>query len=104
MYEALATFGEDHEFNLTEITKWSRDWLAQNGIDVGRTVFGYVVRGALSGGVSLKDRPGPTADEIAGAFLRSTLARGAAAQLLLTREETQVVSEWLGAPAPTDEL
>lgn len=102
VYRALAAYSEHHDFNLTDITKWSRDWLADQGIDVGRAVFGYVVRGAMYGGVSLKRRPSPTAHEIAGGFVTSVLEGAAAAQLHFSSEEASVVAEWLHAPLPPD--
>lgn len=102
VYRAVAAYAEHHEFNLTEITKWSRDWLADQGIDVGRAVFGYVVRGAMYGGVFLKRRPGPEAHQIAKGFLTSVLENTAAAQLQFSLEETVVVADWLGAPVPTE--
>ncbi len=102
VYRALAAYPQEHDFNLTEVTKWSRDWLADQDIDVGRNAFGYVVRGAMTGGASLKRRPRPTADEIATAFVTSTLDRAGAAQLDFTTDEASVVTEWLAAPGDAD--
>lgn len=102
VYRALAAYSENHDFNLTEITRWSRDWLADQGIDVGRAVFGYVVRGAMYGGASLNRRPSPEARQIATGFLTSALESAAAAQLHFSLEETAVVADWLGAPVPPE--
>lgn len=102
VYRALAAYSERHAFNLTEITKWSRDWLADQGIDVSRAVFSYVVRGAMYRGVPLKRRPGPEACEIAQGFLTSVLEGAAATQLHFSGGETAVVADWLGTPRPPE--
>jgi uncharacterized LabA/DUF88 family protein len=97
LYRTLAEFAVTHHFSLTEATRWTRDRLAEQGVEVGRNVVGFVTRGATYGGRPLYTQPAPTAAEIAAAFANNLLSRADAAAMELTAEDAAVVRAWLGA-------
>ena len=98
VYRALADYAGSHHFNLAEATRWSRDRLAERGTDVSRAAVGFVSRGASFGGAPLYRQPPPTADEIGNAFGANVLSRAEAAAIVLSKDETKVVRDWLGTP------
>jgi hypothetical protein len=100
IYRTLADYAASHRFNLTEATRWSRDSLAAEGVDVRRHAIAFVTRGAAYAGFPLYRQPPPTAEEIGTAFIQNVLSRADAAEIAFTPEETTVVREWLAAPVP----
>ncbi|MET0417038.1 MAG: NYN domain-containing protein [Actinoplanes sp.] len=98
VYPVLAEYAAGHRFNLTEATRWSRDRLAGQGVDVSRNAIAFVTRGATFGGCPLYSQPPPTEQEIAAAFVANVLNRADAAEISLTAEEAGAVRAWL-APA-----
>jgi hypothetical protein len=103
VYQVLSDYANSHRFNLTEGTRWSRDRLAEQGIDVSRGAVGFVTRGAAFGGCPLYRRPPPAAAEVGAAFVENVLSRADAAGIVLTAEDTEAVRTWLGASAPADD-
>ncbi|MEU4423389.1 NYN domain-containing protein [Actinoplanes sp. NPDC024001] len=97
VYQALADYAASHHFNLTEATRWGRDRLAEQGVDVSRAAIAFVTRGTAFGGAPLYRQPPPAAAEIASAFADNVLSRAEAASIPLTEEETTQVRSWLGA-------
>ena len=96
IYRALSDYVNSHHFNLTEATRWSRDRLVEQGVDVSRNAVGFVTRGATFGGCPLYRKPPPTAAEIGAAFVENVLSRAEAAAIALTADETEVIRAWLG--------
>ncbi|BAL86937.1 hypothetical protein AMIS_17170 [Actinoplanes missouriensis 431] len=97
VYRALADYAAEHHFNLTEATRWARDRLAEQGVDVSRASIAFVTRGTAFGGAPLYRQPPPVAEEIATAFADNVLNRAEAASIALTDEEAAEVRAWLGA-------
>ena len=93
VFETLSSY--DHEFSLTQCTAWTRDQLKGNGIQVGRVAIGYVVRGALFGGVKLGAPLAPSADEIRDSLIKSTISRAEAQGLNLTEDDKGYLLDWL---------
>ena len=98
VYQALADYAAGHHFNLTEATRWARDALSAQGVDVSRASIAFVTRGTAFGGAPLYRQPAPSPDEIAVAFADNVLNRAEAAAIALTDEESAEVRAWLGAP------
>ncbi|AEV82864.1 hypothetical protein ACWT_1845 [Actinoplanes sp. SE50] len=97
IYQSLAEYAAAHHFNLTEATRWARDQLAAQGVDVSRSAIAFVTRGTAFGGAPLYRQPPPNATEIAAAFADNVLSRAEAAAIALSDEETAEVRSWLGA-------
>lgn len=100
-FAMLARYAAEHDFNLTEATRWTRDELALAGTPVGRPALGYIVRGAEFGGATLARKPSPPAQDIASAFYRNLLARARAGSLAVTAEDERQLADWLGLAPPT---
>ncbi|GIF53474.1 NYN domain-containing protein [Asanoa ferruginea] len=99
IYPVLAEYASNHRFNLTEATRWSRDRLAAEGVDVRRNALAFVVRGATFGGCPLYRQPPPNDQEIRDAFVNNVLSRADAADVSLTDDETTAVRTWFAPPA-----
>jgi uncharacterized LabA/DUF88 family protein len=97
VYQALADYASGHHFNLTEATRWARDQLAAQGVDVSRSAIAFVTRGTAFGGAPLYRQPPPNAAEIASAFADNVLNRAEAAAIALSEDEIAEVRGWLGA-------
>ncbi len=99
VFNALAVYAATHQFNLTESTRWSRDYTAQEGYEVGRHVFGYVIRGARYADCWLEADPPPDATVIGTAFCASLIERAQSAGLRFSDDDRQAIAEWLGVHA-----
>jgi len=97
VYQSLADYASEHHFNLTEATRWARDRLAAQGVDVSRSAIAFVTRGTAFGGAPLYRQPPPNAVEIASAFADNVLSRAEAAAIALTDDEVAEVRSWLAA-------
>ncbi|GAA3721477.1 NYN domain-containing protein [Terrabacter ginsenosidimutans] len=95
LYRVLADYAGTHHFNLTEATRWSRDRLAEQGVDVSRNAVAFVARGSSYGGCPVYRQPAPSAEEISAAFTNNVLRRAEAAAMELTAEESDVIQAWL---------
>lgn len=102
IYVSLAAFTAAYEFNLTEITRWSRDRLAEADVRVSRQAIGIVVRGSAYGDCPLYRQPPPGPAEIGAAFVRNIVQRATAADVDLSVEELETVREWFGLPSVTE--
>jgi hypothetical protein len=100
LYQALADYARSHRFNLTESTRWCRDRLAEQGVDVSRNAVGFVTRGISFGGCPLYRQPPPATEEIATAFVDNVLDRAEAQAIGLTEEEVELVRAWLSGQSP----
>ena len=94
-FVALARYASSKDFNLTQCTAWTRDQLKEEGIQVGRQAVGYIVRGALFGGVSLATTPAPSADDIREALIRSTMDRAQSQGLAITKDNVAELRDWI---------
>jgi hypothetical protein len=104
LFDALAKYAAEHLFNLTECTRWTRDELASQGVDVGRSAIGAVVHGSRYGGCPLNHDPAPSPLDIASAYFRNTIKRAAAVSLTMTDEELKQFRDWLWPDIPDTEL
>jgi hypothetical protein len=96
VFETLAMYAATHTFNLTESTKWTRDTLVGDGVDIGRGALVHVVRGANLGGAPLSSDPPPDAQQIAWAYLCNMLGRDRMAALALEATDVEQIASWLG--------
>lgn len=103
-FELLAQYAENHAFNLTECTAMTRDRLAQEGHQVGRSAIGFITRGAMLGGTRLDSQQAPGADEIREAVIRTTVARAQVSSLNLTTEDENELRDWLSGTEPESEI
>lgn len=100
IYESLATYVSSHEYNLNEMTKWTRDQLAAEGVPVNRQAPSLVALGASYGDCPLYREPPPDSEEIKQAFVSNLLGRVVAADLELSHSEVDDVRSWFsGAPS-----
>jgi len=100
LYDALADFAATQEFKLAEATRWGRDRLVEQEIDINRSAVGVVTRGVAFGGAPLHRKPPPSAREIGTAFVENLLDRATAAGITLTDDDVGVVRAWFGNGRP----
>jgi hypothetical protein len=103
LFETLGRYAADHEFNLTEATRWSRDQLASTAMPIARPAFSYAVKGAQFGGAPLNSDPPPNAEEIARAFCNSLIDRAYQAGMVLDAQDVIEISNWFGVKPDPDE-
>lgn len=96
----LEAYITTHDFNLTEATKWTRDELAKDDVQVGRAALNYVVRGAQMGGAPLNNVPPPSADDIANAFLKNLINQAYSTGFNIDSEDERTIASWLGLADP----
>ena len=102
VFAKLAEYAQTHEFNFTDSTKWTRDSLAIDNIQVGRAALGYVVRGAQLGGAPLNNDPSPSTEDIANAFLTTLINQAYSAGVNIDSQDEQIIAGWLGLDAPEE--
>lgn len=95
VFETLATYAAMHVFNFTEASKWSRDQVAGQGLEIPRRAFSFVVRACRDGGANLNADPSPDAAAIARAFFISVLRQAELAGLEVDESEKQELAAWL---------
>ncbi len=96
VYTALAEYSATQHYNLTEATRWTRDYLDERDVHVGRNALAFVVRGLASSTATLYRRPSPAPAEIATAFLHGLLERGPGSQLSFSADEVNEIADYLG--------
>ncbi|MBX7482053.1 NYN domain-containing protein [Qipengyuania qiaonensis] len=96
VFAVLAQYAMTHEFNLTEATRWCRDALAGEGVEVGRNSLAYVMRGAQFGGVRLDSELAPSPEAIGAAFRGAVLDRASSLGLPLGETAEEAIGNWLG--------
>lgn len=95
VYQSLEAYAATHDFNLTEATKWSRDYATGLGSDVARSVFVYVVLACRDSGVMLSADVTPTPSQISSAVHASVLSQAEVAGLDVSSEDSLVLARWL---------
>lgn len=75
LFATLELYSDSHEFRLSEATRWTRDKLAEQGVQIARASIGQVVRGAQIGGAPLNESAIPSAKAIGEAYLASLMGR-----------------------------
>ena len=95
LFSALEAYALLHEFNLTESTRWSRDYAAEQGVDIPRPAFAYVVRACVTGGAPLSADPPPTSERIAEALIASVQDGASRAGLDVTEDDIAALRSWL---------
>lgn len=103
IYTVLAEYIATHPFNMTEATRWSRDNLVAQGVEVNRRVIGLVATGSAYGGFPLYSGPPPSAGEIRKGFITNVLKRAEAAEIQMSSADTAAVTLWLGGLQPLDD-
>ena len=95
VYRTLKTYALMHDFQLTESTRWSRDHAAEQGVDIPRSAFAYVVRACAVGGAALNADQVPSIHRIGEALLASVLDGASRAGLDVTDEDVAALRAWL---------
>lgn len=96
VFTVLARYAAERDFNLTESTRWSRDELAKQGIQIPRSALAYVVRAVQLGGAALNVQPPPEPTAIARAFVSSLLERAELNGIHINDEEENELLDWFG--------
>ena len=96
VFDVLSRYAKNHEFNLTEATRWCRDTLADEGVQTARNAVGYIMRVAQFGGARLDANVAPEPDDLGRAFLGAVLDRASAIGLTLSPDAEDAVAQWLG--------
>jgi hypothetical protein len=100
VFSTLARYAAEHEFNLTEATRWSRDTLEEAGERVGRPTLGFVIRGVNLGGAPLNSTPPPDPSQLARAFYQNVLGHARHNGIELDETAEAEIADWLGLAAP----
>lgn len=95
IFRSLATFLLAHPFDLTRITQSVRDELASEGLDVGRNAIGFVVQGAMYGGLNWRAQPPASASEISQHFFDNIVQLAASRQFEVSDEVVHELRAWL---------
>lgn len=95
LFRVLDAYALLHDFKLAESTRWSRDHAAQQGFDIPRAAFAYVVRGCVAGGAPLSADPPPTSERIGEALLASVRDGASRAGLEVTEDDIAALRAWL---------
>lgn len=103
-FDVLAHYAKTQEFNLTRCTASARDELAELERPVGRQAIGFIVRGALYGGVRLDSEPPPTAEEIREALITATMDRAEASGLSIGKSDKEELRQWMMGELETEEV
>lgn len=99
IYGNLEEYGQSHEFNLTEASRWPRDKAADEGHQIGRAVFVYVLSACARNGARFDVVPRPTATQIGAALLTSVRTGAETVGVELTEDDVQVLRDWLSVSA-----
>lgn len=89
-------YGSRKEFNFGEATRWIRDALSQEGIQIALEPIGYVIRGAQFGGARLDAEVGLSAERIGYGFLDGLLDRAMSVGVQITEETERDITKWFG--------
>jgi hypothetical protein len=92
----LEAYAASNDFNLTEASKWPRDRAAEDGHQIPRAAFLYVITACHHQGTRLDGTTKPTADAIARALVSSVLSRAELAGITVATDDAAAVAEWLG--------
>jgi len=98
VFDTLARYAAEHDFNLTEATRWSRDTLEAMGERVGRPTLGFVIRGVSFGGAPLNRVPAPSADELADAFYHNVVGHARDNGIEIDAAAEVEIADWFGLP------
>lgn len=96
LFATLARYAAEHDFNLTEATRWSRDTLEKKGERVGRPTLGFVIRGVGLGGAPLNRQPPPDEIELAEAFQRNMVDHARHSGIEIDADAEAQIADWLG--------
>lgn len=100
IYQTLQAYAEQHVFNFTEASKWSRDQAVRSGIEIPRRAFTFAIRACQNGAVDLSAKPAPDAPTIARALYNGVLRRAELAGLEATAAERCELAAWLHFQEP----
>lgn len=100
VFAYLEDYRANNEFNITEASKWPRDQAAQDGHQIPRAAFLYVVTACHHQGTRFDGAAKPTADEIGQALLSSILSRAELTGISVAADDAAAIAEWLGVQRP----
>ncbi|MDE8588362.1 NYN domain-containing protein [Arthrobacter sp. NQ4] len=95
VYRKLEAYAAMHVFNFTEASKWARDQASQEGFDIPRSAFTFVIRACQDGEANLNADPSPDAGTIARSTFNSVLRRAEQAGLEIGESEKQELAAWI---------
>jgi len=96
VFAYLEDYGAQNVFNITEASRWPRDRAAEDGHQIARAVFIYVLTACHHQGTRFDVEPPPTASAIAQALLSSVLSRADLAGIDVAEDDKTILKEWLG--------
>jgi hypothetical protein len=96
VFSYLEAYAATNDFNLTEASKWPRDRAAEDGHQIPRAAFLYVITACHHQGTRLDGTVKPTAEAIARALVSSVLSRAELAGISVATDDASAVAEWLG--------
>ena len=102
LFDMLARYAAENEFNLTESTRWVRDQLAAGDVPVARTAVSFVVHGSSHGGAPLNSQPPPDATAIGRAFATNLLRLAALRGIDIGESGRAEFLNWIGVELHTD--
>lgn len=100
VFSYLEAYAANNEFSLTEASKWPRDRAAEDGHQIPRAAFLYVLTACQHQGTRFDGPTNPTAAAIARALLSSVLSRAELMGITVAEEDAAAVAEWLGVDQP----
>lgn len=100
VFTYLEDYGRKNDFNLTEASRWPRDRAAEDGHQIPRAAFWYVVTACQRQKARLDVEPKPNAATISQALFATVLARAEVAGIEISADDEGVVRRWLGIPQP----
>lgn len=95
MFQVLAEYAREFDFNLSEASKWSRDRARELGVEVSRRALLYAIRGARTGGADLSADQTLDAPVIGRAVFSSVLEQAVLAGFSPSDDEQQRLADWL---------
>lgn len=102
LFATLARYAAEHDFNLTEATRWSRDTLEQKGERIGRPTLAFVIRGVGLGGAPLNRQPPPSDVELTEAFHRNMVGHARHNGIEIDAQAEDEIAAWFGLTVPAE--
>ncbi len=95
VFELLAAYAARRRFNYLESSKWCRDQAVEEGHEISRRVFSFVIRASRDGGANLNSATPPDAAGIVKALYMSLLRQAETAGLDVSEQERIDLAAWL---------
>lgn len=95
VYQKLEAYAAMHVFNFTEASKWARDQASQEGLEIPRSAFTFVIRACQNEDANLNADPSPDAGIIARVVFNIVLRRAEQAGLEVGESEKRELAAWI---------